>query len=98
MEEAMTFHNWKQNELEYVIKNIEPRDKQPIRNNPPELWHIKIELETSRELIWDYIENQNQAFWDHEIIVPSPHIRENDYCMCCVLVLAFLFHDLDLGN
>lgn len=47
MEEAMTFHNGEQNELEYVIKNIEPRDKQPIKNHPPKLWHIKIELETS---------------------------------------------------
>ncbi len=77
MEEATTFHNGEQNELKNVIKNIEPKDKQPITNHPPKLWHIKIELETSRELIWDYIENQNQAFWYHEIVVSSPHIREN---------------------
>ncbi len=58
MEEATTFHNVEQNELEDVIKNIEPKDKQPIGNHPPKLWHIKIELEISQESIQDYTKNQ----------------------------------------
>ncbi len=46
MEEATTFHNGEQNKLEDVMKNIELKDKQPIKNHSPELWHIKIEPKT----------------------------------------------------
>jgi hypothetical protein len=61
--------------MEDVTKNIEPKIVKPIKNHRPKLWHIKIELETSCEPIWDPIENQ--VFWYHETIVTSPHAKES---------------------
>jgi hypothetical protein len=56
--EVMTFHSGEQNELEGITKNIELKTIQPIGNHPPKLWHIKIELETPQESMWDPTEKK----------------------------------------
>jgi hypothetical protein len=70
------FSNGEQNELEDVTKNTELEIVQPTKNHPSELWHIKIELETSWEPIWDLIENKK--IWYHEIVVTSPHVIKSE--------------------
>jgi hypothetical protein len=47
-----------------------------IENHPLELWHIKIELKTSQELIWDFIEKK--MFWYHETTATSLHAKESE--------------------
>jgi hypothetical protein len=76
MEEVATFHNGEQNDLEGIIKNIKSKASQPTRNNPLELRCIKTKPEALWELIWDPI--KDQAFWHHEIVVPSPHAKNNE--------------------
>ncbi len=61
------------------LLKIDMEEAMTYWKHPPKLWHIKIELEILRELIWDPIKNQNQAFWYHEIDVRNPHIRERNW-------------------
>jgi hypothetical protein len=62
--------------LEDVPENIESKTIQPIKNHPLELRRIKTELKTSSEPIWDPA--KNKAFWYHETIVTSPHVKESE--------------------
>jgi len=63
IEEVASFHSRERNELEDIIKNIKPKTIWSIENHPLELQRIKTEPKTSRESIWDPIENK--TFWYH---------------------------------
>jgi hypothetical protein len=75
LQEATTFHNGEENELEDVTKNTWLKTIWPTINHPLELRCIKIELETP--MIWDLIENK--VFWYHEIVMTSPHAKEKKW-------------------
>jgi hypothetical protein len=72
----MTFHSGEKNKLKDIIENIELKMIRPIGNHPLKLRHIKTKPKTSRDLIWDPIENK--TFWYHETLVTSPHTRESE--------------------
>ncbi len=76
LEKAAIFHNGEQNELEDILKNIEPKTVWPPWNHPPKLKCIKTKLETPWEPIWDPIENK--TFWYHKTVVTSPHAKKSE--------------------